>query len=259
MKKTIFTIIICASIATSTLAGPHGVAQYGGNANYTRLGGHYAGRGGEFTLYGEDLLLSNSAYASTTSGLGGISRPNSLQTFCLETDENTLNDVDVYISLSSADGLGSGSHAFKGGSNTDSGDDLDAKTAYLYHQFAKGTLSGYDFGSGGYNGLNRSQTAGALQRLIWATEDEGGADFTNTFYSISLNADQQELIDLWNAEFDNSGWTGIGDVRVLQIVYEIGPGTWHRQDFIYVTPVPGAVLLGVIGLAVAGVKLRKFA
>ncbi len=267
MKKTIFTIIICASITTSALAGPHGTAEYGGNANYTRLSGHYTGGGGEFTLYDsstDSLLLSNSAYASTTSGLG-VNKSESFQTFCLETNEYTLNDVDVYVSQSFKDGS-AGSHAYRGGSNVDpydgepDGDDLDSKTAYLYYQFAKGTLSGYDFGSGGYNGLDRSQTAGALQRLIWATEGEGGDDFTSVFFGISLNLDQQDLISDWSDDFDESNWpSGIGDVRVLQIVFETGCGTLHRQDFIYVTPVPGAVLLGVIGLAVAGVKLRRFA
>jgi hypothetical protein len=265
MKKTIFTILICASIATSTLAAPHGVAQYGGKANYTRLPNHYAGSGGEFTLYNhsvsDPLLLSNSAYASTTSGLGGMSE--SFQTFCLETDEYTRNNVDVYVSLSAASSAvpGTGSHAYGGGSDKnfgDDGDDLDPKTAYLYDQFAKGTLSGYNFGSGSYMDLSRSKTAGALQRLIWATEGEGGDDFTVSFFNISLDANQQALIGIWNDEYNSSGWSGIGDVRVLQIVYQsYYGGTWNKQDFLYVTPVPGAVLLGMLGLAVAGVKLRK--
>lgn len=250
MKKTIFTIIICASITTSVLADAidytNGVVQDGGRGHYTRLGGYYIGGGGEFTLYGDLLKLSNDAYADSTSGK--FSKDESFQTFCLESNEYTYNTVDVFVSQSFVGGS-AGSHAYRGGRNTSSGDDLDARTAYLYYQFAKGTLTGYDYTPG----IGRAFSAGALQNAIWWIEGE--------LSFMPAGPQAAAWIALANDAVDpiNGWWSGIGDVRVLQLVYEFAPGSAYRQDFIYVTPVPGAVLLGMIGLAVAGVKIRKFA
>ncbi len=250
MKKTILTIIICASITTSVLADPvaytNGIVQYGGRGHYTRIGGHYAGGGGEFTLYGDSLTLSNNAYVPSTSGK--IGRPESFQTFCLERNEFTYNTVDVFVSQSFKDGS-AGSHAYHGGIGAGDGDDLDARTAYLYHQFAKGTLSGYNYTPGPGQ---RSASAGALQNAIWWIEGElGSMPVGQAATWIALAGNAVDPINGW--------WSGIGDVRVLQLVCECAHGGAYRQDFIYVTPVPGAVLLGMLGLAVAGVKLRRFA
>jgi hypothetical protein len=242
MKKTIFTIIICASITTSVLADPidytNGVVQDGGRGNITRLGGYYMGSGGEFTLYGNLLELSRDVYASSTKDKFGN---NSFQTFCLESNEYTHNPVDVFVSQSFVNG-DPGSHAYRGGANTSPGnygDDLDARTAYLYDQFAKGVLSDYDYTPGS----GRRASAGALQNAIWWIEGE-------------LASKPGGQAGDWIDEAEAAGWTGIGNVRVLQLVYERA-SIKYRQDFIYVTPVPGAVLLGMLGLAVAGVKLRK--
>ena len=272
MRKLIFITIVFTFLTAPALAdqfpGGNGEGWDGGAAMWERKSGYYAGNGGEFTIYrdGEPgFFLDNSDYAASTKGLtwtigsttyGG---PQSFQTFCMETGEYIHEPMRIWVSeasIASPTVYGSGSHAWKGGTNI--GDDLDAKTAYLYTQFAKETLSNYAY-SGTVNKLNRSQTAGALQRLIWATEDEGGGDFTQTFQGITLNLLQQNLITSWNTGFTNSGWTGIGNVRVLQTFQldTLGKITGLKQDQLYLVPVPGAVLLGMLGLSVAGLKLRK--
>jgi len=260
MKKFVFIVLLSAFVSAPALAGLHGAGDDGGTAYWDRKGGYYAGRGGEFTIWGPDLLLSNSAYAGSTSGLAwsGVGGPESLQTFCLETGEYVYEPMEVWVSQDDAaagGGYGSGSHAYKGG--TGSGDDLDAETAYLYTQFATGYLTGYAY-TGSVGGLNRSETAGALQRLIWNIEGEGGNDFTKSYMGISLNNKQQTLISSWQTAYNSSGWTGIGNVRVLQMT-TTSCGTQLRQDQIYLVPTPAAVLIGILGLGVAGWKLRKFA
>jgi hypothetical protein len=259
MKKFVFIVLVSAFVSASTSAGPHGAGDDGGTAYWDRKGGYYAGQGGEFTIWGPDLLLSNSAYAGSTSGLtwGGVGGPESLQTFCLESSEYIYEPMDVWVSKDDAacTGYGSGSHAYKGG--TDSGDDLDAETAYLYTQFATGVLSGYDYSD---TGIGRDVSAGALQRLIWNIEGEGGGlNVGDSWLGITLIQDQVDLISSWRTAYNNSGWTGIGNVRVLQMTTTSSCGTQLKQDQLYLTPTPAAVLLGILGLGVAGWKLRKFA
>jgi hypothetical protein len=262
VKKLLFTIILSVLISVPTFADftGHGAGDYGGTAYPTRLSGYYEGGGGEFTIYdtsSTNLLLTNDAYASTTSGKGGHSE--SFQTFCMESDESTpdYSYMKIWVSEASVNSngttnaYGSGSHAWNGGSNTNYGDNLDFKTAWLYTQFATGNLYNYAY-SGSVNGLNREKTAEALQWLIWDTEGESKS-------SLSLNSTQNTLVSTWNSLYSQSGWTGIGDVRILQCYTSYDN---RAQDFLYLmtpVPVPGAVLLGLLGMAVAGAKLRKFA
>ena len=56
--------------------------------------------------------------------------------------------------------------------------------------------------------------------------------------------------------YDTWGSSSIGNVRILQFCNSDGTG--YKQDQLYLVPVPGAVLLGILGLGAAGLKLRKF-
>jgi hypothetical protein len=170
-----------------------------------------------------------------------------------------VSESSVNESTGEPGAYGTGSHAWQGGSYTNKGDNLDPKTAYLYTQFATGQLPGYAY-TGTVGGLNRSETAGALQRLIWATEGEGGGNLGVSFMGVSLNDTQRALIGQWNSAWGSSGWEGIGNVRVLQLYYGgTACNPEFKQDQLFLTPVPGAVLLGFLGLGAAGLKLRKFA
>lgn len=251
VKRSLFVIISCMFISLPSLADfhGHGDGYTGGIGNSTRLNGYYDGDGGEFTLYGNNLTLSNSAYDSSTSGLGGYSE--SLQTFCLEKDENTYNPSKVWVSTEYVNG-DPGSHAYRGGENTDWGDNLDSRTAYLYTQFAAGELSKYN-----YNVADgRSNSAKQLQKAIWYIEGEIS----------ELNNSSQAwkwVQEAYNA-IETDKWVGIGDVRVIQMYGDpICGGYSYKQDFIYLetrqVPAPAAVILGFLGMAVAGLKLRKFA
>jgi hypothetical protein len=254
MRKLIFITIVCAF-----LTAPAALADYyGGTAMWEQV--YSQGQGGEFRIRPDGppgFYLSNSAYADDTKNQGAAG---SFQTFCVETGEFIYEPMHIKVSETFVNG-NPGSHAWQGGVLS-VGDDLNSDTAYYYTQFATGTLSGYAY-SETVGGLNRSQTAGALQRLIWNIEGEGGAlTAASTWYGITLTTAQANLIASWQTAYTTSGWTGIGNVRVLQTYQNYNPTTGDysglKQDQLYLVPVPGAVLLGMLGLGAAGMKLRKF-
>ena len=112
-------------------------------------------------------------------------------------------------------------------------DELDPRTAYLYTQFRAGTLSGYNTGD--------DASANALQLAIWYIEGE----WTETLTGLALR---------FFKAADNSGWTDIGNVRVLNLVDSQGN---RRQDQLVMVPEPSTLLLmgaGLIGIGVFGRK-----
>ena len=248
MRRVILVVVVCAFVATPVFADPwnDGAGYSGGTAYWDRIGGYFGGSGGEFTLHNAapgSLLLTNGGF---NSGISGKEGPESFQTFCIEHDEyvHSANSevLDIWVSTANVDTT-PGSHAWNGGLNTDAGDDLDYRTAYLFTQFANGTLANYD-----YNPLaTRSQSAEALQNVIWYIEGE-----TTKSWADGDNS----LEDKFYKAAGVANWTDIGNVRVLQM----GIGGANGQDMLYVTPVPvpAAVLLGILGLGAAGMKLRKF-
>ena len=129
------------------------------------------GDGGEFRAVGNsglDSVVDWAAYAASTQGTvssatdgsswGYSSSLNGLQyfqTFCIQTT--------VYFNPGST-------------YNATVADAITLGTAWLYSQFAAGTLSGYNY----TYGSGRSTTAGALQQAIWFFQNQpGGA--TNSF------------------------------------------------------------------------------
>ena len=253
MRKVVFITVMCAFAATPVMAD-----FYGGRVYWDRVDDpfkYYSGNGGEFTLRsdgGPGLLLSNSAYAETTRGQDG--HEESFQTFCIEIEEYVKQPMDIVVSTTWTSGddypqwdplvaHSPASHAILGGEPV--GDDLNPTTAYLYTQFAKGILSNYDYLN---TGLGRNVSAGELQKAIWFLEGE----------ITSLVSNSQS--EAWKTEAIGALWTDIGDVRVLNtwVPDYVGDRCYWKQDQLYLTPVPGAVLLGMLGLGVAGVKLRKF-
>lgn len=238
MKKLILIIMLCTFFTTPSLADI-----WVGVDNLAQTGGIYStDPGGEFTI--SDSTINIDAYVATvTSGIIGAA--NSFQTFCVEMQESTANPVDVVISTSGS----SGSQAVKGGELV--ADPLDARTAYLYTKFATGTLTPYDYTN---TGVGRATSAADLQNAIWFIEDEGGAN--NAYVTLANDA-----ITVGGTTDEWVGM-GIGGVRVLNI-YDAGTyGTSSpvlQQDQLYLVPLPGAVLLGIFGLSVAGIKLRKYA
>jgi len=186
-------------------------------AHLTRKGGYYSGVGGEFTV--------------TPYGVSGHTEGTGFQTFCLEYGEFVrLNETyDVVINTV----------AIRGGVG-EQGDPLDPMTAFLYNAFLDGTLAsyGYDYTPG----PERSQSAGALQKVIWYIEGERGKDWcpgskSEAFYQAAQNC----------------GWTDIGPIRVMNL-YKDGE---YRQDQLVRVPAPSTILLTSIGIPLIGWLRRR--
>ena len=251
MRKIIFLTMVFTFLATPAMADYNA-----GWVDITRVSGYYTGGGGEFTLY--NTSLSSDAYSPKTKSISG--GETSFQTFCVEMDEHVLPpySLEVWVSTTGTDG-NPGSKAVLGGRNTDFGDDLGAQTAYLYDRFARGVLSDY-----AYTGAGRSASAGQLQAAIWYLEEETGVPSSGsqadkwvqeavTASSVNFGSYIADTSDSLHNVWGNT----IGDVRVLNMVtYSVAT---PRQDQLYLVPAPAAVLLGMLGLSVAGIKLRKHA
>jgi len=217
-----------------------------GTIDITRVSGFYQGQGGEFTVY--DTSLSIGGYVADTSGKA--TPGNSFQTFCVEKNEYVMPPSDdITTEMDTV--------AYQGGLAGGSPDPLDPMTAYLYTQFATGQLSNYTWTPGN----ERAADAEQLQKAIWYIEQEigltevGGVLTQTEDAATALGSGSKALA--WYNEAAGKGWTDIGNVRVLNLYHNS-----IREDFqsqLYLVPVPGAVLLGFLGLSAAGLKLRKFA
>jgi hypothetical protein len=171
-------------------------------------------------------------FLATVAGTGpiGIYGPGvTFGTFCVETDEYIYFGTPYYVTLSDS--------AVEGGSGGPEPDPLSPQSAYLYSLWLDGT-------DGVNTIVHSSITANALQRAIWFIEGE-------------LWGVENDFVDLANVAvaeggvwFDTWGYT-IGDIRVMNL-WGDADHTVNQQDMLVRVPVPAAVLLGMLGMAVAG-------
>lgn len=173
---------------------------------------------------------------TTNGGLFGIYAWGSddllFSTFCIETNEYVYtgkNNKHRVEALNTA--------AVHGGSGGPDPDPLDARTAYLYDNFSRGTLSGFD---------GSTTAIDDLQKAIWYIEQENGG-VNNDFVSLAQSA------------IDNGDWSGIDPVRVVNLqrwASVNGQYQWvDAQDQLVTVPEPSTMLLlgfGLIGLTIVG-------
>jgi hypothetical protein len=204
MKKLYIILSLAVVMAVPNLFASMSVTLIDNTSQYSY------NNGGEFRAIGNaDLLAANpglAGYSSLTEGTigsadvsswgysSGLSGQIYFQTFCIEYNEEFSPGASYGVTISSK--------AMYGG-QPPNGDPLSIGTAWLYSQFAAGTLSGYNYGA------SRTSSAGALQQAIWWLEAEpNGArnSFINTAEDALFGthgATQDALIvgDAYYAEF----------------------------------------------------------
>ncbi len=180
--------------------------------------------GGEFTWAPEAFpagILNN--YAATTKN---ISQTGTFQSFCIETNEFIGYNTPYNVAFSNA--------AMDGGSGgaTNKVDPISKGTAYLYSQFAAGTLQYYNYGT------NRLSSAGALQNAIWMLEGEGGLQFdtNNTFLALLLSMGTD-----WTQDKLIADANGSYGVQVMNLTDAAGK---HQDQLVMVSGTVNSALVG---------------
>jgi hypothetical protein len=157
---------------------------------------------------------------------------NDFITFCVEKNEYFSPGESLKVSAVNTAAVNGG----VGGGNPDP---LSPATAWLFTQFSSGTLAGYS---------HTSSKANSLQRAIWYLENEIAA--SDSGYAGDSQA------QAWVAAALGSGWTGIGQVRVLNLLRKDSSGNYTiaAQDQLYIAPIPEpqAYATMLAGLALLG-------
>lgn len=200
-------------------------------------------RGGEFTVTG--LSGADAALLDTTSAMSSGTSGDFFRTFCLETDEYVSNSPGIYDFV-----LNTSATASWGGSNTNGGDQIRQETAYLYTQFWNGNLLHYNPNDTSPN--NRTTDARDLQAAIWTLENENGVSF-------SVSSQAQNWIDSAKAAVANGGWSGWGNVVVLNMFAQghAREDNYRKQDILAMVdptsvPAPSVLTLFGFGLLLMG-------
>jgi len=99
---------------------------------------------------------------------------------------------------------------------------------------------------------------------FWATKDQSIDNGVNPVEKVGIVFDLEstktfaDVITAINLGFTNPNPGGNTSIRIGVHVQNLPPETAQSDSFI-LTPIPASVILGVLGLGVAGLKLRKFA
>jgi len=191
-----------------------------------------------------DHITFQKTPGTTTGGgpfLGSIVGTDiSFLTFCLQS-ERPLDFGPEYVVGGVTD------YAYweddnRGGEPGGGKDPISEQTAWLYTQFRNGTLSGYDGSTGAMD---------SLQWAIWVLEDEEWTVPDGTWKPLA-----NHFIDLANQAVASGSWSGIGNVRVLNLLGL--DGTDAQDQLALTTPEPPTVALLICGLFGLGMTRRRW-
>jgi hypothetical protein len=223
MKKIFVLAAVVSLIAVAKLGAT--------TVTIDRVSGYFSGQGGEFNVSG----IIGQGYASSALVGSGF------ETFCIE-ESQVVTIPGTYNAIVNPYGDSVPGGVNLGSPGPDGGDPISIGTAYLYYNFAKGILAGYNYTPG----AGRSASAGALQNAFWYLENE----ITLTSAQIAANSFLTLVSGLYGSsgEFANAnGAFGVGALNNYNL-----DGS-HAQDML-VLPDGGYTVI-LLGMMLGGFSL----
>ena len=256
MKTTRFfflmTILLLATFALTGLAKADMnaqaiVDQYNSASGGTRMQFSY---GSNYEL----VLSQRSGYgfADTSAYADGITGGSNYYTsFCVEPSQGVATYMSATLNYANNK------------STTSSGHSLSVGAAYLYSQYAAGTLGGYSYANTSARSTSNSNLRDAIRGLMGISSFNWSSTFASQL--LAINSDKS----FWTQTYDpNQYYDVIGDYSVFVMTCYNSSGS-AGQDFLYVakatsssdTPEPASVLLWGLGslgfLAARRAKKRR--
>jgi hypothetical protein len=224
MKKLCVLASLAGVMAAPSLFATMQVTLYQDTSSYSY------GSGGEFRAVGnKDLnnVVNWSAYSGNTASSGSY-----FQTFCIEDTEFFSPGTRYDAAISD--------NALYGHAGASPGVPVTMGTAWLYSQFAAGTLSGYTYTYGG----GRTEDAGSLQEAIWYFQGENNnvSSVTNKWVTLA----NEKVAGAFDAA------DGAFGVEALNLG---APGA--VQDQLVIVPEPTTMLAGALLLLPFGVSTLR--
>jgi hypothetical protein len=223
MKKALMLSLLVAASSTISVLADTLVIVPG-------FGPYQFGSGGEITA----TLNSGVSGAAYVPGVtANLVQSGTFQTFCLELHEGI--SATTYTAIP----------AMK---TQVTGFDLNKGTAWLYQQFAAGTLSGYNFGG---TVAERKASADALQQEIWHLMGNQ-VPTANSIFDPIVNA--AAALGQWNVQDPST--PEFSPVRLLNdwTIGQVGQREGAAQDVLFIPGVPdGGLTLALLGMGLTGV------
>lgn len=223
-----------------------------------------SGGGGEFAAVSDFDFLQfyNSKATYDPTGPVGMG----FGTFCLEYSEHINYGVSYYAVINY--GAVSGGQNVNNMSPSANGMDRISKgTAWLYSQYAAGTLAGYNYGTTGESLNNRRQSSRLLQLAIWYLEGEIALSYSernsNPFLSLANTKYGSYLAAAANADIVTYGSVQGVEYGVVALNlytgYDPATGKYSgkAQDQLAIIPEPGTMIAGTLLLLPFGLRIAR--
>jgi len=279
MQKMALVVALCAFAAAPVMAAPYGTVKLDEvgaspqtimtiwSSSFTSGLGVYVGQ--------YNLTLKDSTVPAGTLPYGGENRLNGrVGSFCIDIwdfSPTTFVSYDV-VALNGAPDPQAGPMG------TDRARYLATllNTYWDENNWSSDASRTFNLGSGNQM-FTANQVAAAVQSAVWEIVDEGNLPNAAVDLPVPANWDtlrtsgnkgnfyvsNDTVAKIANVMLQNvrtKGESDFGDyVALTNDDDQNACGGYYYQDYVVRVPVPGAVLLGFLGLGAAGLRLRRFA